>query len=189
VKKRREFSEAIRKVDPAKLVFLDEMGAHLSMTPTHARAPVGQRAICFAPGQRGSNISIVAAMRVDRVLSWYAHDGAVDNQRFCAFIERATPDISAGDVVVMDNVRFHHSANVRAAIEAIGATIMYIPPYHPEFNAIEELFSVVKRDLRRSAARTIADLVDALLQAFGRISGKSLGGFVKHALKSALQSS
>ena len=163
------------------------MGVNLAMTPSHGRAPVGERAVCSVPGSRGSNISVIAGIRQDVVVDWYPHDGAVDTDRFVAFVHRLK--LRDGDVVVMDNIRFHHTDAVKDAIKAAGASILYIPPYHPELDAIEEVFSVVKRDLRRREPRSICALVDALKGAFGRLTRELLGAFVGHALWHAIQPS
>jgi hypothetical protein len=165
------------------------MGVHAAMTPTHARAPVGERAVCEVPGARGTNVSVIAAIRRSEMIDWYPHDGAVDTERCTEFIARITPKLHEGDVVVMDNVRFHHAADVTEAIRAAGARVLYIPPYHPEHDAIEEVFSVVKRDVRRSAPRTLCAIVDALRSAFGRLTGEMLDAFVQHALAFAIQPS
>jgi transposase len=182
------FCDAVKDVPPEKLVYLDEMGVHLGMTPARGRAPVGERALCYVPGNRGSNISVIAAVRQGGVLAWYPQDGAIDGERFLAFLrERLVPVLRPGDVVVMDNVRFHHIPEVATVIVSAGARVLYVPPYHPELNAIEEAFSVVKGAVRRLEPRTICDLVDALRAAFGRLTRKILEALVAHALAHAIQ--
>ena len=189
MKKRAEFCAAVAEVDPDHLVYLDEMGVHVAMTPTQARALVGERAVCSVPGSHGGNISVIAAMRREALLEWYAHDGAVNEERCVAFGHRFAVHLKPSDVVIMDNVRFHHTAAVKAVIEATGARILYIPPYHPELDAIEEVFSVVKRDVRRREPRSVVALVDALRAAFGRLTRAMLRAFVDHALDHAIQPS
>lgn len=177
------------KVPKDKLVFVDEMGVHLAMTPTMARAPVGERAIGTVPSIRSTNISVAAAVRNDEVLSWYPHDGAVNEERFVEFIERRlVPRLRTDDVVVMDNVRFHKSEKVKTLIESVGARILFIPPYHPELNAIEEAFSVVKGIVRRLEPRHIVALVGALGAAFAQLTSSKLSAFVSHMLSFAIQS-
>lgn len=177
----------MKDVPPENLVYLDEMGVHLGMTPARGRAPVGERALCYVPGNRGSNISVIAAVRQGGVLAWYPQDGAIDGERFLAFLrERLVPVLRPADVVVMDNVRFHHIPEVATVIVSAGARVLYVPAYHPELNAIEEAFSVVKGAVRRLEPRTICDLVDALKAAFGRLTRKILEALVAHALAHAL---
>lgn len=183
--KRQVFCAEVMDVPHEKLVYLDEMGVNLAMTPTLGRAPVGERAVCSVPGNRGANVSVIAAVRNDAVVGWYPHDGAVDAERCTAFVHRLL--LKEGDVVVMDNVRFHHSDSVKKAIQSYGARILFIPPYHPELDAIEEVFSKVKRSVRRLEPRTICSLIQALTSSFACVSKENLDAFVKHALWFAKQ--
>lgn len=177
-------------VAPERFVFLDEMGVHLAMTPARGRAPIGERAVCHVPGSRGGNISVIAAVREDGVLTWQARDGAIDGERFLLFLrERLVPTLRTGDVVVMDNVRFHHIPEVTTVIEEAGASVLFLPPYHPELNAIEEAFSVVKGAVRRLEPRSICDLVAALKTAFARLTQPTLRALVAHALSHTIQPS
>lgn len=165
------------------------MGVNLAMTPTMARAPVGQRAIGTVPSIRASNVSVAAAVRNDEVLAWYPHDGAVDTERFVAFLrEQLAPRLRPDDVVVMDNVKFHKAEEVKAIVEGVGARLLFIPPYHPELNAIEEAFSLVKRAVRRWEPRTVVALVEALASAFASLTAPKLRAFVAHMLTFAIQS-
>lgn len=157
------------------------------MTMTFARATKGHRAFARAPFARGSNISVMAAVREDAVVAWRARDGAIDTDRFLAFVkDDLAPRLEKGDVVLMDNVRFHKADVIREAIEAVGARVLFTPPYSPEMNAIEEVFSFVKTSLRKAGARGIADLVDALRAAFAA-STTHLRKYVSHALMFAAQ--
>lgn len=153
------------------------------MTPRYARAMRGRRAISHAPFRRGSNISVLAALNSDGVLAWHAYDGAVDGERFLSFlVDKLLPRVRCGDVLVMDNVRFHKLEEVRRLVEAAGARLCYIPPYHPELNAAEELFSLVKGALRRREARSLSDLVGAAREIIEGVGVKA-AAFVRHALR------
>ena len=175
------FIIAVIDIPDEQLVFLDEMGVNLAMTPTMARAPVGERAVGIVPTMRAANVSVAAAVRSDAVVAWTPHDGAVDGERFVAFVEKGVvPNLRPGDVVVMDNIKFHKAAEVTALIEKAGARVMFIPAYHPEFNAIEEAFSVVKSAVRRLEPRTIVELFDALTTSFARLTSATLLAFVRH---------
>lgn len=176
------------KIPKEKLVFVDEMGVNLAMTPAMARSPVGERVVCEVPTIRAANVSVAAAVRSDGVVAWYPHDGAVDEERFVAFIEqRVVPKLRKDDVVVMDNVKFHKADAVKAAIEKVGARVLFIPAYHPEFNAIEEAFSVVKGSIRRIEPRTIVELWNALVASFAELTVAKLHAFVRHMLSFAIQ--
>ena len=159
------------------------MGVNLAMTPTRAWAKFGERAVGKRPGNRGSNISVIGAVGIDDVKGWYPYDGAIDGERFIGFMKtRIVTALKPGDHVVMDNVRFHHIAPVRQIIEATGAMLTYLPPYSPELNPIEEVFSVVKSKIKRSQPRDIPQLVQALEDAWASVTRGKLVGFFLHAL-------
>jgi transposase len=178
----------VTQVPQEQLVFVDEMGVHLAMTPTMARSAVGTRAYGTVPAVRAANVSVAAAVRGDEVVAWRPHDGAVDGDRFAEFVdEQLVCKLRPGDVVVMDNVRFHKIESIKTSIEAVGARVLFIPAYHPEFNAIEEVFSVVKTALRRLEPRNIVELFDALTTSFGSLTSAKLYAFVRHMLGFAIQ--
>lgn len=184
IAKRVAFAESLLGIDARRLVFLDEMGVNLAMTPKRAWAPKGARAVATTP-MRGSNLSVIAAISVDKVMSWYPFDGAVNKERCVGFLERLAAQLDDKSIVVMDNVKFHHSAEVLAVIENAGAKALFTAPYHPEFNAIEEVFSFVKHQLRKLQARSVVGMVDALATAFGRLTKRHLKAFVEHVFKQA----
>jgi transposase len=159
------------------------------MTPRYARSQRGRRAVSHVPFRKGTNVSVLAAMNSEGVMAWHAYDGAVDGERFIAFlIDKLLPRLRVGDVVVMDNVRFHKLDQVKQLVEGAGARLCFIPPYHPELNAAEELFSVLKHHLRRREARSLVALVDGARDVFESVGGKA-AGFVRHALRLAHQPS
>jgi transposase len=171
----------IGQIPAEKLVFVDEAGVHLGMTPTYARALVGQRVYAESVN-RGTNISLVGAVRLDGVNALYPYDGAVDGERFLLFLkEQLIPTLKIGDVVVMDNLRVHHIEPVKIMIEEANARLLYLPPYHPELNPIEEAWSKIKNIFRKVEARTISALVDALEHARNAVSKDDLLGYFKHA--------
>jgi transposase len=159
-------SEVMPGLDPARLVFLDETAAKTNMTRTHGYAPRGQRLVGFAPYRRWQTTTFLGAMRQGGFVAPLVVDGAMTGELFVAYLERVLiPELSPGDVVVMDNLSCHTQKAVREALEAAGCTVLYQPPYSPEFNPIELAFSKLKRLLRKEAART----VEALWQALGRL--------------------
>ena len=107
------------------------------MAPRNAWAPKGERAIGHAPGSRGTNISVVAAVRADGVVGWRPWDGSIDGDRFLEFIVNdVVATLRPGDFVILDNASIHRSDAVRSAIEGAGGRLVFIPPYHPDFNAV-----------------------------------------------------
>lgn len=180
--KREAFRQAILHLDAGRLVFIDETGSNLAMSPLYARARKGKRAYFKRPAARGSNISVIGALRLDGMLCFNAMDGALTGERFLLFLEhKLGPFLRASDVVILDNLRAHHVDGVRQLIESRGATLMYLPPYSPQMNPIEEAWSMFKAALRRASARTICDLVDALKAAMKEIGPMVATGFFKHA--------
>ncbi len=178
---RRVWSKLAALVDPAAWVWLDETGSHLGYTPTHARAPRGERAYATAPANRGENKTVVAALTLDGVGPLLRFDGAMTTARFEGYVRfRLAPTLRHGQVVIADNLRAHHSLAVRAAIEARGARFLPLPAYSPDFNPIEEAFSKVKQFLRRTGARTDDDLRTATWAAFATITKADATGWFIH---------
>jgi transposase len=189
IERKKAFIEEIKTFEFNRLIFLDECGVNTSMTPRYARAMRGQRALSHVPFQRGTNISVVACLTAEGVLAWSAYDGAVDGERFINFlVDKLLPKVRRGDVLVMDNVRFHKTAEVQRVVEEAGVTLCYIPPYHPELNAAEELFSLFKSGLRRREARTLVTLIEEARDLLAGVSPRA-AGFVRHVLKLANQPS
>lgn len=168
-------------VRPEDLVFLDETGSHLGYTPTHARAPRGQRAYASAPANRGENKTVVAALTLDGVGPLLRFDGAMTTARFEGYVRFfLAPTLRPGQVVIADNLKAHHSPAVRAAIEARGARFLPLPAYSPDFTPIEEAFSKVKASLRRDQARTDDALRAATWAAFASVTPTDAAGWFAH---------
>jgi len=147
------------------LVFVDECGTHTSMTRLRARAPKGQRAYGKVPRNRGKNTTLLASMTSGGMGPCMAVVGSTTKAVFEAYLERAlAPSLRPGQVVVMDNLGAHRGERVRALVEARGCSLVYLPPYSPDFSPIEEAFSKIKALLRKAKARTRL----ALLGAIGR---------------------
>ena len=178
---RAAWREEVAPVRPEDLVFLDETGSHLGYTPTHAWAPVGQRAYATAPAGRGENKTVVAALTRDGVGPLLRFDGAMTTARFEGYVRfLLAPTLRAGQVVIADNLKAHHSPAVRAAIEARGARFLPLPAYSPDFNPIEEAFSTVKQFLRRAEARTDDELRAATWAAFATVTAPDAAGWFTH---------
>ena len=178
---RTAWREEVAPVRPDDLVFLDETGSHLGYTPTHAWAPVGQRAHATAPANRGENKTVVAALTRDGVGPLLRFDGPMTTDRFEGYIRhRLAPTLRPGQIVVADNLRAHHSERARAAIEARGAHFWHLPPYSCDLNPIEEAFSKVKAALRRAKARTDEALRSATWAALAAITPADCVGWFSH---------
>ena len=136
------------------------------MTPLRGWAPKGKRLVDYAPHGHWKTTTFLAALRHDALTAPAVFDGPINGASFLAWVEQLlVPTLCKGDVVVMDNLGSHKVSGVREAIEAAGARILYLPPYSPDLNPIEQVFSKLKTLLRKTAART----VDALWSAIGNL--------------------
>jgi transposase len=161
-------------------VFLDESGAQTSMTRTRGRAPRGQRVVAKVPGGHWKIVTIIGAVRISGPFAAATIVGATDSDVFRTYVrEVLTPHLRPGDVVVMDNLSPHKAAGVRDAIEAVGATLRYLPPYSPDFNPIENMWSKVKGKLRSAGARSVDALHDAIGQAIATVTRTDCRGFFR----------
>jgi transposase len=139
----------------AHLVFIDETWATTNMARRYGRAPRGERLVASVPHGHWQTSTFLAALRHDRITAPYVLDGAINGEIFGAYVEQMlAPTLEPGDIVVMDNLGSHKVAGVREAIEARGATLLYLPPYSPDLNPIEQVFAKLKSILRSAAART-----------------------------------
>jgi len=136
------------------------------MVRHYGRSPCGKRLVASVPHGHWKTLTLVAALRVDRMTAPYTIDGAIDGPSFLAYVEQVlAPTLHKGDIVFMDNLRAHKIVGVREAIEAMGAELEYLPAYSPDLNPIEQAFSKLKAALRKGAARK----VNALLKLIGKL--------------------
>jgi transposase len=179
--KRRRFRRKVRRIEPKRLVFVDETGVNTAMTPTYAWAPRGERALGSVPTSWGT-LTVIAALGLDGVRTPLAFPGATDTAAFQTYVEMVlVPELRAGDVVVFDNLSPHLSSGVTAAIEQAGAEVLRLPPYSSDYTPIEELWSKAKQFLRRVAARSRTSLYDALGQALEHVTAQDIIGWFQHA--------
>jgi transposase len=144
-------------------VFIDETGASTKMARRYGRAPRGQRCQASVPHGHWKTTTFVGALRLEGMTAPMVLDGAMHGAAFLAYVEQVlTPTLAPGDIVIMDNLGAHKPVAVRQAIEAAGAELCFLPPYSPDFNPIEMAFSKLKAFLKKTAARTIDDLWDAI---------------------------
>jgi transposase len=157
---------------------VDETGTNCSMTPLYSRSRVGERAVGKAPRNHGTNLTVVGAIALDGLRCLMAYEGGTTKVAFLHFVQQAlVPSLKRGDVVVMDNLKSHYAEGVSEAIEAAGASVMYLPPYSPELNPIEHTWSKLKALLRRAEARTLRTLAAALADSSSRITPTDLVGW------------
>jgi transposase len=140
-------------------VFIDETWASTNMARRYGRAPRGERLRAAVPHGHWKTTTFVAGLRLDGVVAPLVFDGPINAAAFEAYVEQfLAPTLQPGDIVVMDNLSSHKGPKVRALIEAVRAKLLYLPPYSPDFNPIEKLFSKLKALLRKAAERTVDGL-------------------------------
>jgi transposase len=151
---RREFCAQLARVDPERLVFVDECGAHTAMTRPYGRAPAGQRVYATTPGHWES-ITLISGMRLSGVTATLAFPGTTNTAVFEGYVEEVlVPELKPDDVVIWDNLKPHQSEEAVEAVEAVGAQVVPLPPWSPDLMPIEEMISKVKGALRSTGART-----------------------------------
>ena len=162
-------------------MFVDECGAHTSMTRLRARAPKGERAYGRVPRNRGKNTTLIASMGAQGMGPCLAVEGATTKVVFETYVERVlAPSLRAGQVVVLDNLGAHKGGRVRELVEGRGCELLFLPPYSPDFSPIEEAFSKVKTLLRQAAARTRGALVASIGRALDAVGAQDARGWFAH---------
>jgi len=152
-----------KTLDPERLVFIDEIGAATDMAPRYGWAPKGRRLIGRAPHGHWKTTTFVAGLRHDGIVAPLAIPCPMNAAIFRDYVETfLLRDIGPGDVVVMDNLSSHKNDAVRAAIESVGAELLFLPPYSPDLNPIEQVFAKLKHLLRKAARRSVDELWDEI---------------------------
>lgn len=163
------------------MVFVDESGINLAMSRTHARAPKGERAVVFEPKQRSKNLTIIGALGAFGMHMAEVISGGMKKPHFIAFMTALLATLKPGQIVVLDNLRIHHAAEIKAMAKAAGVYLLFTPPYSPEFNPIEEAWSKFKGWLRKERARTSAALKSAVEAGLDDIKPTDALGWTRHA--------
>ena len=142
-------------MDAGRFVFLDETGLNTKMTRLYGRAPRGERLVAAVPHGHWRTTTFIAGLRQSGIIAPLVLDGPMTGAAFRAYVEQAlVPALKPGDVVVMDNLAAHKVAGIEEAIVLAGASLLYLPPYSPDLNPIEQLIAQLKTLLRKAAART-----------------------------------
>ena len=161
-----------------KLVFIDESGAKTNMTRLYGRAKNGARAVDSAPGGHWSTTTMISSIRLDGSIAPMVVNGATNKEVFKVYVEKfLLPTLQKGDVVILDNLSAHKSKEIRELIESVGAELWYLPPYSPDLNPIEKMWSKIKAILRKLKARTEKELITAIAKALEVITAKDVKGW------------
>ena len=168
-------------IDPKHLVFIDETGANTKMSRRYGRARRGQRVVAKEPHGHWKTTTFVAALRHDGLTAPTVIDGAMNGEMFLAYVrQELVPTLRPGDIVVMDNLASHKKAGVRKAIETVGARLVYLPPYSPDFNPIEQVFAKLKGLLRGAAERTVSGLWNRIGELLDHFSREECLNYYRH---------
>ena len=175
---RQAWPEKTAGLDMQRLVFLDESGAKTNMTRLYGRCFDGQRILDATPHGHWCTTTMLSALRVDGSTACMVIEGPTDADVFGAYVGQVLiPSLRHGDIVVMDNLTPHKQAGVLAAIEAVGAQVWFLPPYSPDLNPIEKMWSKVKAHLRKAKARTLEALLEAIRNALRAVTSSDILGW------------
>ena len=181
-RRREQWKKYQGRLDPKRLVFIDETWAKTNMTPIRGWSRRGDKLIGRTPFGHWRTLTFLAALRHDRIDAPCVLDGPINGQLFTAYVEQfLVPTLSPGDIVIMDNLGSHKGAAVREAIRAAGAKLLFLPPYSPDLNPIEQVFAKLKLLLRKAAERTT--------EATWRRIGSLLDQFPPHECANYLRNS
>ena len=179
---RQRWKEDQPALDPARLVFIDETGTSTNMARLRGRCRRGERLVGRVPHGHWKITTFVAGLRCDAVTAPFVIDRPMNGLIFRTYLEHCLiPTLTPGDIVIMDNLPAHKVAGVRETIEAVGARLVYLPPYSPDFNPIEQFFAKLKALLRKAAERSVDALWDRIGQLLDAFSPEECGNYLRHA--------
>ena len=180
--KRVSFAALQPTLNPSKLVFLDESGLRLGSPPNYGWAPVGEKSPGKATCGDWCTMTMLGAIALDGWRGFVTIDAATDGDVFLAFVEQQlAPNLRPGDVVVMDNLNAHKGPKVTAAIRAVGADVLFLPPYSPEYNPIEKAWAKLKDIVRRASSLTRDAFDDSVALAMKAIERSDVRAWTEHA--------
>jgi transposase len=167
--------------DAGQYVFLDECGVTTDLLRRYGRSPRGTRLHDHTPCSHWETSTVIAALRIDAVTAPAVFDGPIDKPSFRAYVDQVlVPTLRPGDVVVLDNLAVHKQPEVRAAIEAVGAQLRFLPPYSPDFNPIELAFAKLKAFLRALRPRSFDQVCELMAAALGLFRPDECAHYVRH---------
>jgi transposase len=174
--------QARGRVDPSRLVFIDETWAKTNMAPLRGWAPRGQRLKGKAPQRHWKTMTFLAALRHDRIEAPWLLDGPINGERFRLYVEKVlVPTLRPGDIVILDNLGSHRSKAARRAIRSAGAKLLFLPKYSPDLNPIEQFFAKLKHLLRKAAERTVDAICTAIATILETVTAQQCRNFFAKA--------
>ena len=181
-RRRAQWRARQASVDPNRLVFIDETWAKTNMAPLRGWGPRGQRLIGKAPHGRWRTLTFIAALRLGRIDAPCVCNGPINGQKFLAYVERfLVPTLKHGDIVVLDNLGSHKSKAIRQALRDAGAHRLFLPPYSPDLNPIEQAFAKLKHWLRQAQPPSLSDVHQAIARTLDRFHPKEGAAFFRNS--------
>ena len=168
-------------IDPRRLVFLDETFGTTTMTRRYGWGPTHQRVVDHVPHGHWKTTTFVAALRLDGLFAPMVVDGALNGELFVQYVrQELAPQLRAGDILIMDNLQTHKTRGVLEAVAQRDARVVYLPPYSPDLNPIEMVFSQVKNELRRRRLRPVEELWNAFGQSLDWVTPDQASHYFNH---------
>ncbi len=182
VSRRKEWISKLPKLDKNKLVFLDESGVNTDMTRIYGRSIGGNRCVDKAPLSKPQSTTILSSVRLNGETAYTTYQGGTTCEKFIDYLKSVlAPTLNEGDIVVMDNMRTHHAKAVKKVIDELQINVIYLPPYSPDFNPIENMWSKIKAILRKLKVRVLSELPSAVDLAFSFVSQSDCLGWFSSA--------
>lgn len=177
---RKNWQESITEYDAEQLVFLDESGVNIDMSRIYGRAMGGRRTVDRVPLGTPKSTTILSSIRLNGETTYTTYSGGTKREQFTDYLKNTLiPTLHEGDIVIMDNMRTHHVSEVRTILEDAGMTLLYLPPYSPDFNPIEKTWSKIKAVLRKLKVRDILQSPNGIQQAFACVTPSDCLGWFR----------
>jgi transposase len=181
-RRRAQWQRWQKRIDPARLVFIDETWTKTNMGPLRGWAQRGARLLGKLPYRRWNTMTFIAALRHDRIEAPWLLDGPINGESFRTYVERVlVATLRPGDVVVMDNLGSHRGPAIRSAIRRVGAKLFLLPRYSPDLNPIEQVFAKLKHLLRQAAARSYQAVSDAIAEALDTFTPEECANYFRNS--------
>src|SRR5712692_7144720 len=181
-RRRAQWTKYQDRVEPERLVFIDETWTRTDMAPLRGWAPRGHRLSAKVPHGRWKTTTFLAALRHDRIDAPWFIEGPIDGESFRLYVEKVLlPTLRPGDIVIMDNLGSHKGKVVRALIRSVGAKLFFLPKYSPDLNPIEQVFAKLKHLLRKAAARSFDAVTAAIGQLLDNFNPQECANYFKNS--------
>jgi transposase len=181
-RRRAQWTKYQNRIEPERLVFIDETWTKTNMAPLRGWASCGRRLVAKVPHRHWKTTTFVAALRLNRIEAPWLIEGPIDGESFRTYVEKVLlPTLRKGDIVIMDHLGSHKGSAVRNLIRSAGAKQFFLPKYSPDLNPIEQVFAKLKHLLRKAAARTVEAICAAIGAILGAFTPEECSNYFKHS--------